>query len=93
MIESTPKCQTMFSRTSGSSELSKTFGQTFPNCGTYFFKHVSDGEDDLEGIEPLKIEELDSDQNCNILPPTLPDVVDCEEVRNYFCSGKEINRN
>ena len=62
MIESGQKCQTMFSRTTGSSEAKshQTFPQTFPNCGTYFFKHISDGEDD-----EIKVEERESDSNCN----------------------------
>ena len=62
MIESGDKCQTMFSRTTGSSEAKGhvTFPQTFPNCGTYFFKHISDGEDD-----EMKVEHLESDSNCN----------------------------
>ncbi len=102
MIE-TSKCQTMFSRTTGSTDLSnnvQSFGvQTFPNCGTYFFKHISDGEEDeldrasigheigIRGIG--KVEEIESDANCNnvvILPP-LPDDDDeaFEEVSLYFC--------
>lgn len=72
------QCQTMFCRTSGSSESSKTFGQTYPNCGTYFFKHVSDGEDDLDAGIRAKSEDSKSDPNSNILLP-LSDL-DSDEV-------------
>jgi hypothetical protein len=91
MIESSQKCQTMFSRTSGSSESSKTFGQTFPNCGTYFFKHVSDGEDDAETDRGSKVEEIESDANCNnvVIMPTLDDKL-FEEVNNVFQSVCQI---
>ena len=67
MTESGQKCQTMFSRTTGSSEAKshQTFPQTFPNCGTYFFKHLSDGEDDELNEGGSKVEELESDANCN----------------------------
>ena len=77
----------MFSRTSGSSESSKTFGQTFPNCGTYFFKHVSDGEDD-ETDRGSKVEEIESDANCNnvVIMPTLDDEI-FEEVSNIFLTN------
>lgn len=82
MTEGSHKCQTMFCRTSGSTESSNTFGQTFPNCGTYFFKHVSDGEDDLDAVDRANSEEINSDPNCNIVLP-LPDL-DSEEVSFFL---------
>jgi len=39
-----------------------SFGQTYPNCGTYFFKHISDGEEDvLDGGGGIH----EGDPNCN----------------------------
>lgn len=57
-----------------------SFGQTFPNCGTYFFKHISDGEEDvLDGSVSCIAEK---DPNCNgiLLPSSQGSAID--EVSN-----------